>query len=64
MEHRQTICNSVVSLRIGRVGVEPTYEHLIRVSDATGLPSAPYCATTNYYTLHEVQRQEPLWLFE
>ena len=28
-------------LRIGRVGVEPTYEHLIRVSDATGLPYAP-----------------------
>jgi hypothetical protein len=27
---------------VGRVGVEPTYEHLIRVSDATGLPYAPY----------------------
>jgi len=27
--------------KVGRVGVEPTYEHLIRVSDATGLPSAP-----------------------
>ncbi len=31
------------SFKIGRVGVEPTYEYLIRVSDATGLPSAPYC---------------------
>jgi len=26
---------------VGRVGVEPTYEYLIRVSDATGLPYAP-----------------------
>lgn len=33
--------SSKASLKIGRVGVEPTYEYLIRVSDATGLPSAP-----------------------
>jgi len=26
---------------VGRVRVERTYEHLIRVSDATGLPYAP-----------------------
>jgi len=35
--------SSKSKFKIGRVGVEPTYEHLIRVSDATGLPSAPHC---------------------
>jgi len=26
---------------VGRVGIEPTYEYLIRVPDATSLPYAP-----------------------
>jgi hypothetical protein len=32
---------SLRNIKVGRVRVERTYEHLIRVSDATGLPYAP-----------------------
>ena len=46
-EPYQTAMN--VSLRVGRVRVERTYEHLIRVSDATGLPYAPCCHCTISY---------------
>ena len=39
---------SLRNIKVGRVRVERTYEHLIRVSDATGLPYAPLCHSTLY----------------
>lgn len=36
---------------VGRVGIEPTYEHLIRVPDATSLPYAPSISILTTFTV-------------
>ena len=41
--------------KVGRVRVERTYDHLIRVTDATGLPYAPCCFSIVSYRLTTVK---------
>jgi len=53
-EHQKLPRNvSLRRLEVGRVRVEQTYEYLIRVSDATGLPYAP-CSQPFYYQYRQL----------